>query len=330
MLLFVVDVSPELGFGHLTRCLNLARLNRHDSEILFVFKHDKGGAQICRQNRFQFSNDMNSLDWSKMPVTAIFDICRIIPEYLTLIEKIEQNGGAILQITDLGLNLLPVPTVIDGSLLQYNATAEQFFSGPDYMILHHKVRHFHKLNRYFRTQVRNIMISLGGGVKYREMRRVVDVLKRHGYSCKIASGFTIKKNQKKTLSRLYPGISWVGQTESLARAYYQSDVALIAPGVSAYEAAATGTPALYLSHHEEQEKTAFLFEREGAGLRLGLLSCVDMAGIPENLKKLSRERRTAMGISGKSLVDGLGLYRVNKILNAAVIYGKDNHPGGTG
>lgn len=319
MILFVVDVSPELGFGHLTRCLNLARMNRRKHEILFAFQREKEALSICRQNGFPVVSDLNEVDTDESPVTAVFDVCRVVPEYLKLIERLRQKKKPVLQITDLGLNILPVDTRIDGSLYSYPMPGEALHSGPDYMILHHKIRHFHSLRRHYRCQTKKIFVSLGGGVSYRELRRVVDILTRHGYSSRIAAGFTMKKNQKKILSRLYPGISWVGCTESLGRSFFQSDAALISPGVAAYEAAATGTPAIYLSHHPNQERTAVLFEEKGAGLNLGLIRHIESSNLIDSVKGLNLQVRISMGQSGKSLVDGLGLYRVNEILNAAVI-----------
>lgn len=319
MLLFVVDASPELGFGHLNRCLNLARLNRSRSEVLFALKYDKTAAAVLEKNRFSYVTDFKTVNWSRQADLTVFDVCRILPEYSSLLAELSKRSLPALQINDLGLNVLPGVPVVDGSLYRYPAGATIAFSGPQYMILHHKCRHFNLGKRYYRRHINHVLLSLGGAAGYRDIRKIVDVLARQRLSCKIAPGFLLKKNQKKVLTRLYSKISWVGQTESLARSLYQSDLAVISPGVTAYEAAATGTPCLYLSHHELQERTASLFEEHGVGCNMGLIARFDSASLVDALQKLTVEQRAAMGGRGKVLVDGLGLYRVNEILKNAVI-----------
>lgn len=314
MLLFVVDVSAELGFGHLTRCLNLARLNRHKHDILFAFRHEKSAADIVKKNRFAYTSDFDIKSWERLPDAVVFDVCRLLPEYLHLRNRLKETPARVLQITDLGLNVLPETILIDGSLQADSTEPGYHHLGPRYMVLHHKVRHFHKRNRYFRPHIRHIFLSLGGAAPYRSLRTIVDRLCRHQYICTVAPGFLLKRNQKKILSRLYPSISWVGRTESLARALFQCDLAIVAPGITAYEAAATGTPALYLAHHELQQKTARLFENAGLGINLGLLSNVNPKTAIEKMAELTREDRSQMGNMGKKLVDGLGLYRVNALI----------------
>ncbi len=328
MVLFVIDASPALGFGHLTRCLNLARLNRHRFEIKFLFKKNKTAAAILQMNRFPFTSEFNPDKWPSQPELLVFDICRMDPEYTGLLEKLKEHALPVLQITDLGLNILPATTIVDGSLHQYTSLLENLFFGPEYMILHHKFRHFNTAKRHYRNHITHVFISLGGSAPYRLLRRTIDMFSRHRYSCKVAPGFLLKKNQKKILSRLYPTISWVGHTESLARAMYQSDLAVISPGVTAYEAAATGTPALYLSHHSLQARTASLFEEQQVGIGLGLTSQFNEKHLLQLLESLTCKTRSEMGDRGKNLIDGLGLYRVNNIINTTLIPNGEKVRGG--
>jgi len=328
MLLFVVDVSPELGFGHLTRCLNLARLNKHRFNILFLLKYDKAAVALLQQNRFHFTTNFHPDSWPRQPDLIIFDICRMNPEFTLLLEDLKNLNLPLLQITDLGLNRLPGVTIIDGSLQRYSLPTDNLYTGPDYMILHHKVRHFNHIKRFYRQHINHIFISLGGSTPYRLLRKTIEVFNRHHFYCKIAPGFLLKKNQKKILTRLYSNIGWVGHTESLARSLFQCDLAVIAPGVTAYEASATGTPALYLSHHLLQEQSALLFEQSGVGKNIGLLAQENTDQIMRQISQLSVFERSEMGERGKKLVDGLGLYRVNKILTSAVISSRSYDHGG--
>jgi spore coat polysaccharide biosynthesis predicted glycosyltransferase SpsG len=318
MLLFVVEASPELGFGHLVRCLNLARLNKRSGQPFFVINQNKAACALLTANKVPYTHKLNLSKISPLPKIAVFDLATLTQEHLLMREQIRLQEILCVQITDLRLNLLPDTTIIDGSVCLDMDPNHSFYHGPEYMMLHHKIRHFNRLERHYKKTIRNIFLSLGGGASYRQLRQFIDFFHRYRFTCRIAAGFLMKKNQKKILSRIYPGIRWVGETESLARAMYEADLAVIAPGVTAYEAAGTGTPALYFSHHALQEKTAAALTAKQVGLAMGLIADFTDHSLLEQLTTLSLEKRQMMGIEGKKLVDGLGLYRVNKIIHSVV------------
>lgn len=318
MILFVLDASAEHGFGHLVRCINLASLNRRIMQPLFLIKENKAACSLLKKKRLNYIASTKNLLEQIKPELIVFDIAQITQEHRELFELFHKKCVPVVQITDLGLNIIPEAIVIDGSLYPYeNFTGELFF-GPDFMVLHHKIRHFHLLNRHYRKHINTIFLSLGGGALYRPLRTFIDFFHKHNLKCKISPGFSIKKNQKKILSRIYPSISWLGQTDSVARAIYESDLAVISPGITAYEAAAIGTPALYFSHHSRQEKTAELMMSFNVGHNMGQICAFSPKIMLEKLKSISQKDREMMGINGKNTVDALGLYRVNKIINSVL------------
>src|SRR5207253_1521392 len=63
--------------------------------------------------------------------------------------------------------------------------------------------------------------------------------------------------------------------EDLSGEYTLADLALCAFGVTAYELAAHGVPALYLCLTDDHARSASAFERAGMGICLGLHDCVE-------------------------------------------------------
>jgi len=153
-------------------------------------------------------------------------------------------------------------------------------------------------------------------VDYRSLRSVVHMLTSHGFRLKIAPGFTFKSSVPKILKRIYPSIRFVGQPESLARSFFEADLAMVTPGTRAFEAAAVGTPALYLPLDKKQDAPAKSFEEKGLGLNLSQMASMTESLLLEKIASLTQEKRIAMGSTGKELVDGLGANRVISLLSS--------------
>jgi spore coat polysaccharide biosynthesis predicted glycosyltransferase SpsG len=187
-------------------------------------------------------------------------------------------------------------------------------SGAGSALLHHKFRHFNIVRRKYRKKIRNIFVDLGDLLPYRDLRAVVDALHRLGYKMKIAPGLTLKKADKRNLMKIYPGSHFCGKSESLARAYFEADLALIPAGEEALDAAAVGTPALFMPLLKEQELLADAFAGQGTGVRIPSLADFSVPTVRDAITPLTLERREQMGAAGKKLVDGLGVHRFFKIL----------------
>ena len=100
--------------------------------------------------------------------------------------------------------------------------------------------------------------------------------------------------------------------DGLATEFASCDVALAAFGVTAYELAAYGVPAIYLCLDEDQSQSATAFEAAGIGQSLGLASAVSEEEIADSVLGLLSDpaRRRDMRATGLSTVDGEGASRV--------------------
>ena len=153
---------------------------------------------------------------------------------------------------------------------------------------------------------------MGENTEYRELRKIVDLFCRRNYDLKIFSGHCIKKSNQKVLKRIYPSIKFAGETESLARSFFESDITLLYAGEAAYKAACTGTPFVYLYSDKRQGFIANSFEKHGAGLKIEIKKNLNLknANLIEHLDSLTFEKRVKMGNKGKKFVDAIGVYRI--------------------
>lgn len=108
--------------------------------------------------------------------------------------------------------------------------------------------------------------------------------------------------------------------DDLATEYASADLALCAFGVTAYELAAFGVPAIYLGLTEDHARSASAFEAAGMGRSLGVASQVRDDDILAAVKALMGDagRRREMRNAGFSILDGNGAARIAADLAAAL------------
>jgi spore coat polysaccharide biosynthesis protein SpsF len=104
----------------------------------------------------------------------------------------------------------------------------------------------------------------------------------------------------------------VERADDLSIEYAHADLGLCAFGVTAYEMAAFGVPAIYLGLTEDHAASARAFDQAGMGQLLGIASEVDDAAIAAAVTALLQDgaRRRQMRKIGLSLIDGEGAARI--------------------
>ena len=136
----------------------------------------------------------------------------------------------------------------------------------------------------------------------------------------IGPGFKDKLRLAKSIVAMKPNFETVEGAAGLATEFASCDLALTAFGVTAYELAAFGVPALYLAISPDHAVSASAFERAGMGVCLGLGAGVQETAIAKSVWKLLTDnaRRREMRNAGLATIDGAGASRVAADLSAAL------------
>ncbi|WP_019846953.1 glycosyltransferase, partial [Bacillus subtilis] len=113
-----------------------------------------------------------------------------------------------------------------------------------------------------------------------------------------------------------PQYKMIEQTNDMAGLMKQADAAIVAGGISLYEAICIGVPCLVLSQVEHQTATAKTFADQGAALDLGLGELVPDETLIYQMSRImsSYPLRLSLHKGGRPLVDGKGIIRVTAIL----------------
>ena len=300
MIIFRADLSPLTGLHHLRRCAYLASLLKKSNQVQFCTREDKKTAKFLAARNIPawFIKDPAAVDLNGV-TAVIFDLPHFSAADRTLREKATKTGVKTVQI---------IPGGGDGQ------TVDIQVAGAEFTLLHHKFRHFNLVKRKYHKNIKNIFINLGDLLPYRDLRHIVDTLHRLHLKMKIAPSLNLKKADKRNLMKIYPGIHFCGRSESPARAYFEADLALIRPGEEALEAAAVGTPALYMPLEKDQDDLSEKHADLGIGVKIPSLADFSVQTVRDAIAPLSLERRETMGIAGRNQVDGLGVQRFFKIL----------------
>ena len=303
MIIFRADVSPVTGLQQVRLCAQLASVLKNRARVMLCVREDKQATKFLADKGIPFSliKDPAKFDCTEAD-TVIFANAPLSSHDAAMLQKAKKAGGKTVQIVSAGAEPQPADIVFNPLARTENA------------LLHHKFRHFNKAKRKYRKNSRKIFINLGDLLPYRDLRSVVDSLHRLHLQMKIVPGTSLKKADKRNLMKIYPGIHFCGKSESPARAYFEADLALIAPGEEALEAACVGTPALYMPNVAGQEALADAWAAKGLGVRIPSLADFSVEAVRDAIAPLTLERREQMGSTGKMLVDGLGVQRFFKVL----------------
>jgi spore coat polysaccharide biosynthesis protein SpsF len=172
---------------------------------------------------------------------------------------------------------------------------------------------------YAREKVPNhrlrVAVSMGGSDPFGLTRMVARALAKISapFYARVLIGpsFALPDLLVREIDALAPNITAVKDADAAAE-FAAADLAIVAFGVTAYELAALGVPALYLGLYPDHIESARVFEHMGAGTMLGLGRTLAEDSVARAAWDLLRdgERREAMRKAGVAAIDGRGAERI--------------------
>ncbi|MER0466704.1 PseG/SpsG family protein [Bacillus cabrialesii subsp. cabrialesii] len=324
------DGGYEKGMGHVVRMKRLAEELKRRCLITFYtnqesepFLHEEHWRVIVKPEPQQHEFILREIKSKKLDL-LLFDILGAPAELLTKIKaetdaKIvlfeERNPKAIDQ-SDVIIN------GIYGDIRSkvYDQGNTRIYEGPDYLILHSAFQSAR--NDYtLKKECRNILVALGGSDPKQLIFRVlaaadqVPAMKDKNTMFVMGSASPHQEAVRRQIQKK-PQYTVIGQTNDMAGLMKQADVAIVAGGISLYEAVCIGVPCLVLSQVEHQTATAKTFAEQGAALDLGLGELVSDETLIYQMSRLisSYPLRLSLHNGGRPLVDGKGIKRVSAIL----------------
>jgi spore coat polysaccharide biosynthesis protein SpsF len=325
------DGGGKFGYGHVKRMVALARALRDQESIgaVFALNGSADAAIPIRRAGFDVTMlggacDLQTLIDANNPDLLLLD-GREGPSR-TELEKLKRTIAVTAAIDDgherrLACDYAYYPPVPGALALDWSDSITLPRLGWEWSVLGLNPGIVHKRVSAARPTV---LVTMGGsdpqGLTLRMAKALATLDSAYRIRFVVGTGMKNADVVARGLVTLRKNYETVEGADDLSVEYSSADVALCAFGVTAYELAACGIPAIYLGLTEDHAISASAFTAAGMGLSLGLADSVSDADIACTVQGLLDKPavRREMRSRGLALIDGQGAARIAADLSTAL------------
>ena len=329
-----VDSSPEIGIGHMMRCLTLAQeLKNNFDKIIFLTQKNSGDfIGTIMKNEFEVifipttNNDPNIIKnlitaYSENKNFLLIDHYDIGSNFESSLKNIFER---IFVIDDLANRKHDCDLLIDQNYYRdLNQRYEKLIQngtitllGPKYAIIRPEFRKINKKTIKKNSQIKKILVSFGGSDPTNECKKVLDALcsiENSKFEIIVAAGiYNHKFEQLKKLYEKYSNIKIYRHVDELSRLMVNSDLFIGAGGTTTWERFYMGLPSIVTIISDDQKESIEFLSDMGHVVNLGLAKNVTSKTYVQTLQKPNFDLIYNMSLHNQKLVDGNGSNRIKK------------------
>ncbi len=342
-IVFRVESSPQMGVGHVMRCLALAQVFR-DSDIPSCFFM----ANLPDSLRDRLDKENIAYQLIPCDIAGTFQDATLVVDQLKsvgarwividgyqfdseYVQRLKEAGFLVLQLDDYGHSVFYHADII----LNQNFGATDFIYaakspgtalllGPQYALLRQEFWRYKNFVRDISSptssEVKNILVTLGGGDQTNLSVKILQGLLSMNplpWYVKIVVG-PLNPNTR-LLQKMIEGrdgFEIAPPTEDMTELMKWADLAITAAGSTCWEFLRMGVPMLTFVVAANQEGIAAALHEDQYILNLGWDHAFQTESFLQSLKLLARETemRRQMIEKGQALVDGCGAMRVKAMM----------------
>jgi spore coat polysaccharide biosynthesis protein SpsF len=342
-LLLRCDGSHLTGFGHVYRGLALAEELRDGQGfgVSFAVAGDAEAARLVRSADYPVETGPQG-ERGDLWMTGLLDGMR--PDALVLdippgegipaLRRWRDRGGLVATIDDAGetrlaANLAFYPQEAARRRLDWRDFSGKLYAGWEWAVLRRQFRR--PLPPSPRSSAR-VLVTMGGsdpGGMTLIALEALDVLTGDfSTSVVLGPGFSRREELDAFLKKSLRRYDLLTKVEDMASLMSRCDLAVASFGVTAYELAAVGVPALYLCLTQDHCDSAEAFAGEGMGVNLGRFDTTGAEKISEGVASLLQapSKRVAMSRRARERVDGRGTVRISRVIARCLAGGETVAP----
>ncbi len=334
---FRVDSSEEIGFGHLSRCLNLAEeLRLRGNDVTFVCRDlDGAGISSLEEKLFRTvllprSTDviLQSVDASELiasfagvrPDWVVLDNYSLGSEWENAVRPFVEKIAIIEDLADRhhDCDLLIDQNYSDRTVeifKQQVPEACKFLIGPKYAMLNSVFAKLREVSVTPRTELKRVFVFCGGSDPRNLTKTVLDALSGDEFlnlAIDVVIGAQNQNFKPGSTKRYGSNIQFHESSDDFAKMMSKSDLAIGAGGTTTWERMCLGVPSIIVSIAENQVPTCEKLGREGFVRYLGPQSEVTNESVAGAVREFLKTPSALGAVSFKSqiVVDGKGCKRV--------------------
>ncbi len=331
---FLIEGGSQSGLGHLRRCLSLAKV-LHESYhcgIEFITNNDPKVTERIVKRGFSVRAILDSEDIVK----CLGDLySNDLINVLVVDTKNYYGEGLIQRLRREFPNLLiAVIDKVDGECEMANLVVipaahvpynqeptfkkAKLLIGPQYIILGEEFSKEHRIGRLRQKDKNNLIVSMGGSdpnnITLKVLRALEASRDRYNITVIIGPAYVHKDELFSFTNNCKRKIEVVENPSDIVRYFKTAAVAIVAFGVTVYEMAALGVPAVVITHTPKDIIYAEQLEKTGLCLNLGYHNDISVEGLASKLETILSQTESFQQIEKKnaSIVDGGGALRVSE------------------
>jgi len=340
-----VDSSPEIGIGHIMRCLTLAQeLKNNFDKVIFLTRKDSDDfIKTITENGFEVfllptqtikpSKNLHELNNYSDIIKNLITTYTKNKNYL-LIDHYEVDSDfesslkntfeKIFVIDDLANRKHDCDLLIDQNYHRdLNHRYEKLIPndaitllGPKYAIIRSEFRRINKKIIKKNSQIKKILISFGGSDPTNECKKTLDALcsiESSQFEIIVVAGiYNHKFEQLQKLYEKYSHIKIFRHVNDLSRLMLDSDLFIGAGGTTTWERLYMGLPSIVTIISNDQKESTELLSDMKHIINLGLARYVETKTYVQAIQKSSPDLLYSMSLNNQKLVDGNGCSRIKK------------------
>ena len=308
-IVFCTAAGPRIGFGHLVRCRSLARALGVEPVVVLR----------CRPATRQRAAALGGV---LVDVDGVAGLRRLKPSLVVIddpspahaarwLVRARRAGVPVASVHDLGLAYIASDLLVDGGVRPGAApSGSTLMAGPAYAILDPSIERARRTRR--RARAGRVLVALGGGhhVLTAAAQLSAALARRLPHAdVRVARGFAAR-GELPALAHA----TWIDAPGGLARELSEASVAVVAGGVTLYEACALGVPVVAVAVTAAQHRTVRALARQGAVIDGGRppLGATGAEAVARAVVHLLTHRvsRAEQARAARGIVDGKGAARV--------------------
>jgi spore coat polysaccharide biosynthesis predicted glycosyltransferase SpsG len=332
-IVFVTEGGPEVGLGHVSRCLAIARAARAEgARVSFLVPPEPRVAALLRG----MPVEVTAYSWPDDAEGALEVLRGLGPDAIVvdsykaapvLLGAMRVLASPVVAVDDTAERTLPVDLVVNGGIaaesLPYARTAETtLLLGSRYALLDPDYADLPE--RSPADRLGRVLVTLGGGLNTADVTAAVqaaDAVLIDGVVEIAAGPFAAGTRVLDDVARAARNRVVIHRDRfGLRDLMLAADLAVCGAGMTLYELAATGTPAITVCMAANQRPNAEAFARAGAAPTAGRAGDPGLgAAVEAALRRLvPAPARAEVAARAHRLVDGCGAARVaHRILEPA-------------
>jgi len=337
------DGDAAIGMGHVSRCLALAEELRDRQRSVPVFAMrgaDSAGAAAVRAAAFQavpvvadegadYGGELRDLVSSRGAAALVVDVRDALSR--TSLDALRQRGVRIVSIDDgtdrrLAADLAFYPPAPHVEEMEWTGFAGRRYVGWEWVLIRREfaTEAFTSPELSDSSPAIDILVTMGGSDPAGMTEFAIGALELlpMPLAVRVVVGPAFKRAEPliDAIARSKHAVQIARAPASLAPLMRASRMALSSFGVSAFELAACGVPAVHVCLTDDHARSSAAFDREGAAVTVGVFGQVTAEQLAGAVRRLIGDagRRGRMAKRASQLVDGRGAERIAALVAAGL------------